>query len=270
MKVDIDTHLHTPLSKCCSDPAETIENVAALLAGRGYRLIAVTDHVWGHPSVPPNPWYARHPEQGTLEQAAYIHAHQKEFPLTVLASCEADMKAPGIFGITPAMRESLDLIVLSSDHFQLRDFVEQPAEVTPENLARLMMKFFRSAVRESGAHILSHPLYTNSYDEFYDRALACISDAELLDALGEAAERKIALELNAGLFFASTAKGRYKWESMVRVFTLAKQAGCKFTFGTDAHKMADFDKAPLCGKMADDAGITEADMYDFSPWQARS
>ena len=266
MKVDIDTHLHTPLSKCCFDPAETIENVAAMLAGRGYRLIAVTDHVWGHPTVAPNPWYARHPEQGTLDQADYIHEHQKDFPLTVLASCEADMKAPGIFGITPAMREKLDLITLSSDHFQLRDFVEQPSEVTPENLARLMMKFFRSAVRESGAHILAHPLYTNSYDEYFDRTIDCIGDAELLDALGEAAERGIALELNAGLFYAGAVKGRYSWDSMVRIFTLAKRAGCKFTCGTDAHKMTDFDRAPLCGKMADDAGITEQDLYDFSEW----
>ena len=59
MNVDIDTHLHTPLSKCCFDPQETIENVVALLAGRGYRLIAVTDHVWGHrtvaPKLPPPP-----------------------------------------------------------------------------------------------------------------------------------------------------------------------------------------------------------------------
>jgi len=268
MKVDIDTHLHTPLSKCCHDPASTIENIAAVLAGRGYRLIAVTDHVWGHPTVEPNSWYRAHPESGTLEQADYIHAHAAEFPLAVLAGCEADMKAPGIFGITQAMREKLDLVMLSSDHFQLRDFVEQPSEVTPENLAKLMMKFFRSAVRESGADILTHPLYTNSYDEFYDRALDCIGDAELLDALGEAAERKIALELNAGLFVAAV-KGRYRWDSQVRVFTLAKQAGCKFTMGTDAHKMADFDLAPLCGKMADEAGITEADLMDFSRWTKR-
>ena len=129
-----------------------------------------------------------------------------------------------------------------------------------------MMKFFRAAVRESDAHILAHPLYTNSYDEYFDRTIGCIGDAELLDALGEAADRGIALELNAGLFYAGAVKGKYSWDSMVRIFTLAKQAGCKFTFGTDAHKMTDFDRAPLCGKMADDAGITEQDLYDFSKW----
>lgn len=268
MKVDIDTHFHTPLSKCCHDPAATIENIAAILSARGYRLIAVTDHVWSHPTVAPNEWYRRHPESGTLEQADYIHAHASEFPLTVLAGCEADMQAPGVFGFSQAMREKLDLIMLSSDHFQLRDFVEQPAEVTPQNLAKLMMKFFLSAVRESGADILTHPLYTNSYDEFFDRTMDCISDAELSDALGEAAERKIALELNAGLFRAAV-QGRYQWDNMVRIFTLARQAGCKFTMGTDAHKLSDFDLAPLCGKMADQAGITEADLYDFSRFTAK-
>lgn len=63
-------------------------------------------------------------------------------------------------------------------------------------------------MRESGAHILSHPLYTNSYDEFYDRTISLICDAELLDALGEAAERSIGLELNAGLFFSSAVRGK--------------------------------------------------------------
>ena len=41
-------------------------------------------------------------------------------------------------------------------------------------------------MRESGAHIFSHPLYTGSYDKFYDRTISLDSDAELLDALGEA------------------------------------------------------------------------------------
>ena len=85
--------------------------------------------------------------------------------------------------------------------------------------------------------------------------------------MGEAAERGIGLELNAGLFFTSAVRGKYQWDSMVRVLSLAKQAGCKFTCGTDAHKMADFDKACLCSKMADDAGITEQDLYDFSKWE---
>ena len=56
---------------------------------------------------------------------------------------------------------------------------------------------------------------------------------------------------------------------MVRVLTLAEQAGCKFTCGNDAHKMADFDKAYLCAKMADDARISEPDLYDFSKWEKR-
>ncbi len=80
-------------------------------------------------------------------------------------------------------------------------------------------------MRESGAHILLHPLYTSSYDEFYDRTISLNSDAELLDALGEAAERSIGLELNAGLFFTSAVRGKYRWNSIVRVLTLAKQVG---------------------------------------------
>ena len=269
MKVDIDTHLHTPLSKCCFDQQETIENVASLLAGRGYRLLAVTDHVWGHPTVAPNEWYARHPEQGTLEQADYIHTHASEFPLTVLASCEADMKAPGIYGITDAMREKLDVIMLSTDHFQLRDFVEQPSEVTPDNLAKLMMKFFRAAVKESGAQIFSHPLFTSSYGEYYDRTMDCIGDAELLDALGEAAAKGIALEINAMLLYGCVSKDTFKWETLLRVFSLAKQAGCKFTFGSDAHKMEHFNYDYLSAKMADEAGITEQDIFDFSKWERK-
>ena len=64
-------------------------------------------------------------------------------------------------------------------------------------------------MRESGAHIFSHPLYTSSYDKFYDRTISLISDAERLDALSEAAERGIGLERNAGLFFTSAVRGKW-------------------------------------------------------------
>ena len=118
MKIDIDTHIHTELSKCCSDPGRSPESVAVELSARGFRLIAITDHFWDNPAYPANWWLLRHPRSDAEEQAAHIRSGH--FPIRVLASCEADMKGVGCIGITPESKELFDFVSVSADHFQLR------------------------------------------------------------------------------------------------------------------------------------------------------
>ena len=52
MEIQSDLHIHTTLSSCCADPAQTPENILSLLSGRGFRKIAFTDHLWENPAVP--------------------------------------------------------------------------------------------------------------------------------------------------------------------------------------------------------------------------
>ncbi|MBQ6473113.1 MAG: PHP domain-containing protein [Victivallales bacterium] len=263
MTYTIDTHIHThALSDCCEDPLMTIENIARLLASRGFRAMAVTDHVWDNPAIPCNEFYRLHPARGVLKQCAEIHSGK--YPLKVLAGCEADMRAPGEFGITPALKEKLDLVILSTNHFHMREFVEQPRPATPANLGKSMAAFFRSGVCSGLADILAHPLFPIGYEELFDQTIATFSDEELVALCGEAAIRKIALEINAGVLH-SIEKHGCSQESYLRIFTLARQIGCRFTFGSDAHCLADFDEIQRCETFAKQAGITPSLLIDIPP-----
>ena len=259
MHIDIDTHIHTPASKCCFDPEQTVANVAERLAARGFRLIAITDHVWVNPDIPPNAWYARHDGTELLQTVRSIR--NVHFPLKVLASCEADMQAPGRYGITDEFAEQLDYVSLATDHFQLRDFVQQPSAETPEAIAETMLAFFDDAVRWGKAQVLLHPLFPNSYQNFYDAVVDSISDARFLDSLGPCAEKKLALEINIGILNCGIDKGAFHLESLLRVFSLAKKAGCLFTIGSDAHNAEHFTHYDRGEDFIQRLGLTSADLH---------
>ena len=258
MKINIDTHSHTFVSKCCQDRERTPLKAAELLSKKGFKLIAVTDHLWDNPAVQPNNWLRRHPREEL--ESLVNEMRQTVFPIKVLASCEADMQGPGRIGITPEFKEKLDFVSVASDHFQLRDFTDQPVPAVPEKLAPLMMAMFRDAVRSGLADVLLHPLFPDGYHELYDDTLACVSDAELFDSLSEAAERKVALEINCGVLNARRS-GKFSMESLYRVFETAKKAGCLFTVGSDSHNDGHFELYHLAEDFTERMNITEEDIH---------
>lgn len=258
MKIDIDTHIHTELSKCCNDPGRSPLTVANELGARGFRLVAITDHLWDNPAVPASWWLSRHSRSGAEVQLEFIR--RTAFPITVLASCEADMKGPGQIGITPEFKEKFDFVSVAADHYQLRDFVLQPDPATPENLARIMLDMHLDAVRSGLADVLLHPLFPHSYQEIYDKTIDCISDAELLDVLGETAQHGVAMEINCGVLYGCS-KGKFSLDTLLRIFQTAKKAGCKFTIGSDSHCPAHFQLYNLGEEFTEKAGITADDIH---------
>lgn len=258
MKILTDTHIHTVRSACCTDERQTAAFVAGLLAERGFRAMAVTDHLWCNPAIPPKGWPARHPLENLLPQIGEIR--REKFPIRVFSSCEADMQGPGRIGITPEAARCFDFVSVASDHFQLKYFVDQPEEPTPEKLAPMLLNFFTSAVKSGLAQILLHPLFTNGYVELFDATAALIGDEEYLTALSAAAERNIGLEINCGVI-AMAEQGRFSIASMERIFRLAKRAGCTFTFGSDAHRAEDLELYAPAEDFADRVGITADDLH---------
>lgn len=258
MKIVTDTHIHTVYSRCCTDPKQTVGNVAAQLAARGFKMIAVADHLWCNPEVVPLGWPAKHPLENLLPQLEEIR--HGVFPLRVLASCEADMQGPGRVGMTMEAKKNFDFVSVASDHFQLKYFVDQPSEATPEKIAPLLLSFFLDAAYSGLADVLLHPLFTNGYPELFDRTVDFLSDQQFLDVLHAASERGVGLEINCGLL-DSARKGQFHLDSMLRVFELAKRAGCKFTFGSDAHCTEHFQLYELAESFAGQLGLTAADLH---------
>ena len=256
-----DLHIHTPLSRCCRDDRQTPGNVIGELAAMGVRRIAFADHVWLNPAAEPGNFYRTQRSDHAI-RVLKTTMHTGRWPLEVLVGCEADMTSPETLGITPEACLAFDVVLLASSHFHL-DGVENPKETSPAGVARHMKRFFLAAVRSGVADILAHPLIPFGLMEEGDRILDSFSDAELFDMLAVAAQAGAAIEINGGVLAEWRQRALCR-ESLVRVFSIAKSAGCSFTCGSDAHSFDVYrGRYQLVAEYCREAGLTSA---DWSPW----
>jgi len=254
MRPACDLHIHTVLSRCCCDDRMKLENIVPFLAERGIRRIGISDHFWANPKVVPKGFYERQNGERILAMREQISA--LDFPVTVLLGGEAEMTAPGHYGVTAKFREKLDYLLLATNHFHLKDVVAQPEKETLRGIAEHMLTFFKAAARDRVADILVHPMVPFGFLEQYDRIAETISDAELEDAFHLAAENDVAVELNAAVLYPFFPR-EFNLDTPSRIYELARRAGCLFTFGSDAHALAAFDKLPLLEEFADRIGLTQ-------------
>jgi len=265
MRIQHDLHTHTYLSVCCREKeAQRPALMIRLAEQMGLHTFGFSDHLWMHPAIPPSDFYA---SQGVTQIARLRDDLASiDTPLRILVGCEADMVAPGRFGITPEFAASLDYVLLACSHFHMREFVAQPDSAAPADVARHVLAFFRSAVDSRLATVIPHPFIPYGFKENYREILACIPDAAFIDAFGLAAEQGVGIEIHPGhldpapLQAAPDGSAGGMTSPSVRMLALAKQAGCRFTFGTDAHGPAAQRRLPELAQLAEAAGIGADDL----------
>jgi len=262
MQISCDLHIHTPLSKCCRDPRQSPPAAALYLAESGLQRIAFTDHVWLNPQYALPGWYSA--SSGSAVLALKEGVRNSCFPLEVLVGCEADMRTPECFGIDMEQKQEFDLVLLASNHFQLRDFVLQPDPAGGViAITDLMTEFFRAAAASGLGDVLVHPLMPLGFMEYAEAVHRCIGENELFDLFAVAAEKGTAIEINAAVL-SSWYRYGYSEELLLRLFETAKRAGCLFVFGSDAHDQDVFsERYQLLENFAAELQLTEDDL---SPW----
>jgi HisJ family histidinol phosphate phosphatase len=263
LKIDHDFHVHTYLSSCCTDERQLPENIIPAAKKLGIARIGFTDHLWANPEYAPNDFYLPQTEKQIESLREELHGVNTD-GIKVYIGCEAEMIAPGKFGILPALAETLDFVVLATDHFHFKGFVEQPPTDSDRDIAAHMLKFFRAGAKCKLATILAHPCFPLGYIERYDAIIATIPDSEFLDTFHVAAESGVALEITVS-FLRNPAKNRFfSLETPVRALSLAKQAGCKFVFGSDSHTIGRLGRIHELEYFIRAVGLTEVDIHPFA------
>ena len=129
-----------------------------------------------------------------------------------------------------------------------------------------MLKFFLSGVTSGLATSIAHPLLPCGYLDEFDEAVASMSDAELLDAFGAARDHEVAIEITLGFLPSGQ---QFSIETPIRFLAIAKQAGCKFTFGSDAHSPEGQKRLPKLAALTKPAGITDEDVLPLLKEQSQ-
>lgn len=257
-KPDTDLHVHTYLSACCAKKDE--QQPAAILgraAAMGVYTIGFADHLWMNPAVEPSDWYRPQDMAHVARLRADVAALAQPPPVRILFGCEADTRAPGEFSITPDAAESFDFTLLSCSHFHMKGFVEQPEDESPAAIGRHLLRFFRAGARSGLATAIAHPFLPIGFTDRFEAAIASIPDSEFADVFGTAAETHVAIEVTTSFLPADDG---WSLETPARFLRLAREAGCRFTFGTDAHAAASQLRLPLLQPLIAAAGITEDDV----------
>ena len=79
----------------------------------------------------------------------------------------------------------------------------------------------------------------------------------MVDSFGEAAERNIFFELNQTYVKEENSADE---AAVIKIIQCAKTAGCRFTFGSDAHHLRNFSTFLKMEKVAAAAGLVPEDI----------
>src|SRR5687767_10487767 len=214
-----------------SDGRNTIEEMLAACAARGYEYFAITDHSKALPMV-------RGLDRDRVRQQwQEIESVQRRHPeIRLLRGMEVDILADGSLDLEDDLLARLDL-VLASIHSA---FGLPPAEQTRRILA---------AVRHPAVQILAHPTGRR-----IGRREAMGFDVD--EVLEACREEGVAVEHNA-----HPERLDLKDTHLMR----ARELGCKIVLSTDAHRIRELDNMRYGVEQARRAWLTKADVLNTLP-----
>lgn len=266
-KIDHDYHIHSGLSYCSRDPEQTTARILKYAEDNGFHSICLTDHFWDH-KIP-----------GFAKQGSY-HKQSLEYIKNALPlpssdkvrfyfGGEGDMDKNLTIGVTESIYEELDFLVVPTTHMHMTGFTVSEEDTALERRAELYVKRFEALLRDeklipcrTGIAHLTCPLMAshNKNPEDHLRVLDMISDEVFRTLFTETAQKGFGVELNLTL-------NRYtkeQYSTVLRPYFIAKEAGCKFYLGSDAHTPAGLDAAPdHFAAVIEELKLEESDKFHF-------
>jgi len=273
MKVTHDFHIHTYLSLCAPDKTGTVENYVESAKKHGLKKIGFANHFWGSNSGDPE-YYKNvrmNPYDYYLTQNyEYISQIRPEIKavdcgdIKLYFGCEAeyDPFKRGI-AVTPEQAEELDFIIVpnSHTHMMMQKSLYEPYE---KHIEFMFQAFYDIVNCDLSKYVtaIAHPFQAVASP--YDRNILnkLITDDRYKKAFDAAAQKGIAIEINVFPLSAGSENAVEKLEEDIRMFLLAKECGCKFIFGSDAHIISEHKYFSDADKISDILGLTEEDIAE--------
>ena len=263
--VDHDYHIHSTLSSCSNDPAQSTERILQYAKDNGLKRLVLTDHYWDSAVEGASNWYKPQNFDHIAESKPLPQADGIEF----LFGSETDMKQDAVIGLPIERFDDFAFVIIPTTHLHMHGFTISHEDASDVNAhARLWVERMDALLgmdlpfRKIGIAHLACALLAKGVDGGFENAnkardavLDLIPDSELERVFKKAAAVGVGIELNYYDVRSAT-------ESTWRPFRIAKAQGCKFYMGSDAHHPQDLDPA-IAGfnKAVDVLGLTEDDKF---------
>ena len=259
MKITHDFHVHTHLSLCGHESA-TVEHYVATAKKLGLKKIGFSDH-FGDGNIPgARGFYRAHPfdhNAQLMDELAKVNEPDIQFYF----GCETEYHTPKRdIAITEEEAEKFDFIVVPNSHTHMI----MPKEYfgNYEKHVAFMIGAYEDILNSPLSRYvtaMAHPFDICCHDYKSDVLIKMISDDTFKRLFDQTAEKGIAFELNMAYSKGMTPADIAN-DCHIRMFTLAKECGCKFTFGSDSHDNKAHDFYENADILADILGLKEDDL----------
>ena len=259
---DNDLHIHSYISLCSKDLEQTPQAILEYAKENGLKTVALTDHFWDSSFSGASGFYQPQNFEWISRSKPLPQCEGIDF----LFGCEADMDKDLRLGISKERFDDFDFVTMSLTHLHMVGFViSEEDAATAEGRARVWVERLEHFLsldlpfHKIGLAHLATPLIAKGR-EMYLRILELLPEKKLYKLFAECARLGVGIELNSGdMSFADEEA-----ETVLKMFRIAKECGCKFYMGSDAHHPDRLKTVkPIFERAIDLLGLTEDDKYQL-------
>lgn len=258
--IDHDLHIHSYLSLCSQNAEQTADAILKYGIKNNFKYLCLTDHVWGNVKPNKNDFY-----NGNYENTPQDIPHiSKILPLPqsektgFFFGCETDMDDELNIGLAADEYEKFDFVIIPTTHLHMYPFVS--VEKSAETYVNRFDKILSSDLpfRKIGIAHLTTKLIAPK--DNWKTVLNIIPESIYKRLFRKSAELGLGIEINSGDLAYYNPE---ETDVSLRVFDIAKECGCKFYFGSDAHTPKGFlNSIQTFEKMVDLLDLKEEDKFN--------
>lgn len=258
--IDNDLHIHSKISACSNDPEQTAERLLSYAKDNGLKTICVADHLWDDAVEGASGWY----KPQNYEHISQILPLPKSDDVRFLFGCETELDKNLTLGLSSEKFDLFDFIIIPTTHFHMTGFTMSDEDsANASSRAKAWIRRLDAVLNmdlpfhKVGIAHLTCGLIAPQRQEFLD-TLNLIPDDELKRLFAKAAKLGVGIEINAAGF----GFPEEETDTIIRIFKTAKECGCKFYFGSDAHHPAAFETTlERLNRAVDLLNLTENDRF---------
>ncbi len=226
---DNDLHIHSQLSRCSRDPEQTTDAILRYAIDNGLKTVCIADHYWDENVPGPSDWYAVQNYEHIAQSLPLPQAGGVRF----LFGCETELRADMTLGISPAVYDRFDFIIIPTTHLHMNGFTCRGDENAEERAKLWVSRFDGVLDMDLPFHKvgIAHPTCHLIYPDHSAEVLGLLTENDYAPLFHKAAEKGVGIELN---FSASSLTDENR-DCTLLPYRIAKAEGCKFYFGSDAH-----------------------------------
>lgn len=260
--VDNDLHIHSQISICSNDPEQNNERIMLYAKENGLKTICLTNHFWDETVDGASEGYKK-------KHYSVINAAKplpQEDGIRFLFGCETDLSKELILGISKERCDLFDFIAIPTTHFHIKGFTLSEDELSSaKNKANAWVRRLETVLEKDlpfhkiGIAHLTCSLIAPVRSEYLE-VLSLISDEDMKRLFSKAAQVGVGIEINARDMRFTDEEA----DIVLRPYRIAKECGCKFYLGSDAHHPEELDAAKaIFEKAVDMLKLTEADKFSI-------